>query len=121
MNAPSGTLSSASAIGTSYGDEVPRRLRIDTVAASAPPSSPSSATTTMSMLDTEVTSVPVGQFSSGSPVPAMPSAGKHSGMIVGLAQTPAMVMATSTAMHRASMRMMFRKLRSLSCCRSRAS
>ena len=114
MNAPSGTLSRASATGTSYGVDVPRRLRMDIAAASAPPSSPSRAITMMSPPVGLGTSVPVGQLSR-MPSALLPSAAKHSGMMVGFWETPAMVMPTRTAMHRASSRMMFRKLRSLSC------
>ena len=50
VSAPIGTLSMASATGTSYGVEVPLRLRIDSVAASAPPRAPSTPTTRMSAL-----------------------------------------------------------------------
>ena len=93
---------------------------MDTAAASAPPSSPSSATTMMSLPWLVRTSVPVGQLNR-TPSIASPLAAKHSGMYVGLARTMRMVRPTSTPMHSAAIRMMLRKLRSRSCCRSMAS
>src|SRR3954467_13216632 len=48
---PDGTLRRASAMGMSYGVEVPRMLRMANAAASAPPSSPNPATMTMSAPD----------------------------------------------------------------------
>src|SRR4051794_41059027 len=51
VSEPDGTLRRASAMGMSYGVEVPRMLRMANAAASAPPSSPSPATMTMSPPD----------------------------------------------------------------------